>query len=228
MTIPGTTTKIRYGSTLPATCEPGDVFFKTGTNAGLYDCSATNTWRQLAPPVASVFGRTGTVAATSGDYSEAQISFTDITTNNASTSKHGYLPKLPNDATKFIDGTGAWSVPSSGRGSSGGKGGFSLTNLSVSSDAAPHLRAGSSGTLDKVTVVLRRLVTTTLTMTLYLDGVAACTINVPSSTAVDSIVAVTSFSSSTVTDDSIFKLAITASDSSVDPQGVATVQMFWS
>lgn len=46
---------------------------------------------------------------------ESEVTFTDITTGNASTSKHGYLPKLPNDATKFLDGTGAWStLPNAG------------------------------------------------------------------------------------------------------------------
>lgn len=41
---------------------------------------------------------------------ESEVTFTDITTGNASTTKHGYLPKLPNDATKFLDGTGAWDT----------------------------------------------------------------------------------------------------------------------
>jgi hypothetical protein len=36
---------------------------------------------------------------------------TDIATNNVSTSKHGLAPKLPNDATKYFDGTGAYTVP---------------------------------------------------------------------------------------------------------------------
>ncbi len=44
---------------------------------------------------------------------ESDLSFTDITTNNVSTSLHGFAPKLPNDATKFLDGTGAYSVPGS-------------------------------------------------------------------------------------------------------------------
>lgn len=39
-------------------------------------------------------------------------SYTDTTTNNVSTSAHGLTPKAPNDATKFLDGTGAWTVPS--------------------------------------------------------------------------------------------------------------------
>lgn len=43
---------------------------------------------------------------------ESDVTFTDITTNNASTSKHGYLKKLDNNAAHFMDGTGAWSTPS--------------------------------------------------------------------------------------------------------------------
>ncbi len=37
-------THVSTGSTLPATCRVGDVFTKTGTSAGFYRCSATNTW----------------------------------------------------------------------------------------------------------------------------------------------------------------------------------------
>lgn len=47
---------------------------------------------------------------------DADLSTTDITTNNVSTSKHGFTPKLPNDATKYLDGTGAYSTPSGGGG----------------------------------------------------------------------------------------------------------------
>lgn len=39
---------------------------------------------------------------------------TDVTTLNVSTSAHGLAPKLPNDATKFLDGTGAYAVPPAG------------------------------------------------------------------------------------------------------------------
>lgn len=44
--------------------------------------------------------------------SEAQLSISDVTTKNASTSAHGFLPKLPNDATQFLNGVGSWVVPS--------------------------------------------------------------------------------------------------------------------
>jgi hypothetical protein len=53
-----------------------------------------------------------TVAA--GAITEAKQNLADNTTNNVSTSKHGYVPKAPNDATKYLDGTGAYSVPTGG------------------------------------------------------------------------------------------------------------------
>ena len=43
--------------------------------------------------------------------SDANLITTDVATNNVSTSKHGFAPKAPSDATKYLDGTGAYSVP---------------------------------------------------------------------------------------------------------------------
>ena len=42
---------------------------------------------------------------------DSDLSTSDVTTNNVSTSKHGFAPKAPNDATKFLDGTGNYSAP---------------------------------------------------------------------------------------------------------------------
>jgi hypothetical protein len=39
---------------------------------------------------------------------------TNITTLNATTGQHGLLPKLPGDASKYLDGTGQWSLPPTG------------------------------------------------------------------------------------------------------------------
>lgn len=38
----------------------------------------------------------------------------DTTAGDVSTTKHGYVPKAPNDAAKFLDGTGAFSTPAGG------------------------------------------------------------------------------------------------------------------
>lgn len=43
---------------------------------------------------------------------EGGLALTDITTNDASTSKHGFLKKLNNSATQFMNGQGNWATPS--------------------------------------------------------------------------------------------------------------------
>jgi hypothetical protein len=58
----------------------------------------------------------GTEQSLGGSVDETGLSFTDITTANSSTSKHGLLPKLDNNAAHYLDGTGAWSTPSGGGG----------------------------------------------------------------------------------------------------------------
>ena len=42
---------------------------------------------------------------------ENDISLSDVTTDDVSITKHGFAPKAPNDATKFLDGTGNYSTP---------------------------------------------------------------------------------------------------------------------
>lgn len=71
-----------------------------------------------SPITATAVGATNTVlhGNTGADPSfsavvEADITLADNTTNNASTSAHGFVKKLPNDATKFYDGTGNYSSP---------------------------------------------------------------------------------------------------------------------
>ncbi len=43
---------------------------------------------------------------------EAQLSTSDNTTKDVSTTKHGFAPKAPNDTTKFLRGDATWAVPS--------------------------------------------------------------------------------------------------------------------
>jgi len=53
-----------------------------------------------------------TTAIGSGKVTEAMQVLADNTTQDVSTSKHGFAPKAPNDATKYLDGLGNYSVPS--------------------------------------------------------------------------------------------------------------------
>lgn len=45
---------------------------------------------------------------------EGALSISDVTTGNASTSAHGFLKKLPNDAGQYMNGAGNWTVPADG------------------------------------------------------------------------------------------------------------------
>lgn len=49
-----------------------------------------------------------------GDQTDATLPFTDITTNNVSTTKHGFAPKLPNSASVFLNGIGTYTTPATG------------------------------------------------------------------------------------------------------------------
>lgn len=51
-----------------------------------------------------------------GGGSDASIVFSDITTGNVTSAKHGFAPKSPGDATKYLDGspTPGWSTPGGG------------------------------------------------------------------------------------------------------------------
>jgi hypothetical protein len=50
---------------------------------------------------------------------EADITTADNTTDNVSTSKHGFAPKGDNNAAHYLDGTGAYSTPAGGSGATG-------------------------------------------------------------------------------------------------------------
>ncbi|MBK8477791.1 MAG: tail fiber domain-containing protein [Opitutaceae bacterium] len=49
-----------------------------------------------------------------GNQTDATLPFSDVTTGDVSTARHGFAPKLPNDASKYLDGSGAWTTPAGG------------------------------------------------------------------------------------------------------------------
>ena len=80
----------------------------------------------------------------SGTVAESSVTFTDITTGDASITKHGYMKKLPNDSALVYDGTGAFRAESGGGGGSGDV-------VGPSSAVADHLAVfnGTTGKLIK-------------------------------------------------------------------------------
>ncbi len=45
-------------------------------------------------------------------HAELEITFTDITTNDVSITKHGFVPRAPNLTTEFLRGDATWAIPS--------------------------------------------------------------------------------------------------------------------
>lgn len=124
------------------------VLFSTGIHAsrpaasavgkgGLYSCTTHSLVYQTD-------GSSWTTWATLGAVDDATISTTDITTNNSSTSKHGWLKKLDNNAAHYMDGTGAWGTPS-------GSGGLARTTLGTTS-AGGSFRTARANYLKKITM----------------------------------------------------------------------------
>lgn len=109
--------------------QAANLVFSGPTSGG----SATPTFRSLVAadiPTLTLakISDAGALAALNA-VTEALITLADNTTNNVSTTKHGFAPKAPNDATKFLDGTGAYAVPA-------GTSGFAVTEI-VPSTALP-------------------------------------------------------------------------------------------
>lgn len=77
---------------------------------------------------------------------DANLSTTDVTTNDVSTSKHGFAPKAPNDATKYLDGTGNYSVPAG----SGGGGLTLIEHKTITADAQSYTFSGLNGNTDGI------------------------------------------------------------------------------
>lgn len=76
-----------------------------------FDCSLIAT---ATPCSISWPAQPGTMARLT-DITDALLITSNITTNNVSTSKHGFVPIAPNDTTKFLRGDATWNtVPSGG------------------------------------------------------------------------------------------------------------------
>jgi hypothetical protein len=105
--------------------DDGSAWQAVTTDAGQIT-SGTLAAARLPNPSSSSLGGVRSIASSSHQFltsistsgvpaaaqpTEADLSLSDITTNNVSTTKHGLAPKAPNDATQYLDGTGAYSVP---------------------------------------------------------------------------------------------------------------------
>jgi len=79
---------------------------------------------------------------------EADLGLTDLTTANSSTSAHGFLKKLDNTATHFMDGTGNWSTPANSGGTVTSSGPPTIHQLPIFTGATDV--KGISGTTNQL------------------------------------------------------------------------------
>lgn len=85
---------------------------------------------------------------------DSAIAFTDVTTGNASTSKHGYMPKLGNDATKFFNGQGAQTTPTGSGMTSGIQYSYKQSTVISTGTLKPGFQVPFACTITNVTVTL--------------------------------------------------------------------------
>ena len=109
----------------------------SGASAGTYG-SAT----QSLTASVDAKGRVTSISAQTVTPAESSITFTDITTGNASTSMHGFLPKLDGGVTHFLNGAGSFVGISALTG---------LTDLGISLANNTALTGFSLGTITDTT-----------------------------------------------------------------------------
>ena len=87
---------------------------QNGAGIVITDNGSGNISIAISSPSDSTKYLDGSATPTFKQVRDSDLSLTNITTNNVSTSRHGFAPILPNDATKFLDGTGGFTAPSLG------------------------------------------------------------------------------------------------------------------
>lgn len=115
----GTGTIIMSTGTAPTTPVAGTISCyadTTATNFLCLDATGTNVYALVLSAATRTANQFMTHVNALGvpqyaQPTDADLAFTDVTINNVDITKHGFVPKAPNDATKFLNGTGAFSTP---------------------------------------------------------------------------------------------------------------------
>lgn len=68
-------------------------------------------WGVLLPPGNAATFLNGAILPAFAAVKDTDLALTDVTSNDVSAARHGFAPKLPNDATKYLDGTGHYTAP---------------------------------------------------------------------------------------------------------------------
>ena len=88
----------------------------TGAVVGTTDNQVLSNKSLLAPTFNDYTNATHdhTVNSRGGQLNENALTLSNNSTNDANASRHGFLPKLSNNATQFLNGLGVFSVPAGG------------------------------------------------------------------------------------------------------------------
>jgi hypothetical protein len=76
----------------------------------------TTTYITLTPGTSALLLSNATSWYVLQPITDANLPTSDITTNDLSTTKHGFAPKAPNDTNKYLRGDATWGVPAGGSG----------------------------------------------------------------------------------------------------------------
>jgi hypothetical protein len=97
------------GVASPVTVAQGGTGATTLT--GILKGNGTSAFTAITIPSDSTKFLDGSATPVYDTVKDSDLVTSDITTNNVDNTKHGFAPKNPNDATKYLSGTGVYSVP---------------------------------------------------------------------------------------------------------------------
>ena len=98
----------------------------------------------------------------------------------------------------------------------------------IGNDIADHVTAQKTGTATRFAGVLRKAISSDLTVRVRKNGTIFCTLTIPGATGVGTVVETASFASAgAIAEDNVFSWDITASDEQMDLFGVASFTLFW-
>lgn len=110
-TIPELSTAAQVSAVLDAIGGTAGDMLRRGATLWDVIAAATGTTKFLRAD--------GTWAVPSPTVDEGDINLSDVLTNNVSSARHGFAPKLSGTATEYLNGSGQWSTPAGGGGGGG-------------------------------------------------------------------------------------------------------------
>ncbi len=87
-----------------------------------------------------------------GSVSESTLALTDVTTANATTSKHGLAPKGDGNSAHFLNGNLGWTTPSGGGGGGFDPGWFNVLDFGATGDGTTDDSAAIQAAIDSIDV----------------------------------------------------------------------------